>query len=265
MDRVSYGPLTLFESDAYKQAKAMKAEEEALKMERLRMDIEKGRMDLAKGREEETMSTPIGRAGRAGEIAAFLEQEKQKDVGIPLSEQMGSRMVEKGGPSILEATKMQGELDVEAKIREARRMSMENLLAGEKSLLPTASVDVGGVKQTVLAPQVGKTTADINEQIFQAQVPQLTKAYIAQGYDPDTAVKMAGSDVTKNLFKAQSSGKVVLTSNDGMSTISYTNEQAQKMWKDPSTPKFIKTQLNNFFGESEQPAAANWIKTRLGR
>jgi hypothetical protein len=243
---------------AYRAGNAAKAEENALKMEELRQRV-------ARGKEEEAMSTPIGRAGRAGDIAAFLEQEKQKDVGIPLSEQMGSRMIEKGGPSILEATKMQGELDVEAKIREARRMSMENLLAGEKSLLPTASVDLGGVKQTVLASQVGKTTADINQQIWQAQVPQLTKAYIAQGYDPDTAVKMAGSDVTKNLFKAQSSGKVVLTSNDGMSTISYTNEQAQKMWQDPSTPKFIKTQLNNFFGESEQPAAANWIKTRLGR
>jgi hypothetical protein len=142
---------------------------------------------------------------------------------------------------------------------------MMNFAAGERSLLPTADINIDGVKRTVLAPEVGKTSADINQQIFQAQVPQLAKAYIAQGYDPDTAVKMAGSDVTKNLFKAQSSGKVVLTSNDGMSTISYTNEQAQRMWKDPSTPKFIKTQLNNFFGESEQPAAANWIKTRLGR
>lgn len=258
MDRVSYGPLTLFESDAYKQAKSMQAEENALKLQKLRMDI-------AKGQEESDMSTAIGRASKAGDIAAFLEQEKQKDVGIPIGEQMASKMVAQGGPSILEATKMQGELDVEARVRQARRDAAMNFAAGEKSLLPTASVDVGGVKQTVLAPQVGKTTADINEQIFKAQVPQLTKAYIAQGYDPDTAVKMAGSDVTKNLFKAQSSGKVVLTSNDGMSTISYTNEQAQKMWKDPSTPKFIKTQLNNFFGESEQPAAANWIKSRLGR
>jgi len=258
MDRVSYGPLTLFESDAYKQAKAMKAEEDALKIQKLRMDI-------AKGQEEADMSTAIGRASKAGDIAAFLEQEKQKDVGIPIGEEMGTKMIAKGGPSILEATRMQGELDVEARVRQARRDAAMNFAAGEKSLLPTASVDVGGVKQTVLAPQVGKTTADINEQIFQAQVPQLTKAYMAQGYDPDTAVKMAGSDVTKNLFKAQSSGKVVLTSNDGMSTISYTNEQAQRMWKDPSTPKFIKTQLNNFFGESEQPAAANWIKTRLVR
>ena len=229
------------------------------------MQMEGIQLDLAEKRRKQEMESPSGRATQAADIAAFLEQEKQKDVGIPIGEQMASKMVAQGGPSILEATKMQGELDVEARIKQAKRDAMMNFAAGEKSLLPTASVDVGGVKQTVLAPQIGKTTADINQQIWQAQVPQLTKAYIAQGYDPDTAVKMAGSDVTKNLFKAQSSGKVVLTSNDGMSTISYTNEQAQKMWKDPSTPKFIKTQLNNFFGESEQPAAANWVKTRLGR
>jgi hypothetical protein len=258
MDRVSYGPFKLFESDAYKQAQAMQAERQGLELEKLRLD-------LAEKRKEQEMSSPSGRATQAADIAATLQQDYQKEFGIPIGEQMGSRMVEKGGPSILEATKMQGELDVEARIKQAKRDAMMNFAAGEKSLLPTASVDVGGVKQTVLAPQIGKTTADINQQIWQAQVPQLTKAYIAQGYDPDTAVKMAGSDVTKNLFKAQSSGKVVLTSNDGMSTISYTNEQAQRMWKDPSTPKFIKTQLNNFFGESEQPAAANWIKTRLGR
>jgi hypothetical protein len=264
-DRISYGPITLFESDAYKQAKAMKAEEEALKMERLRMDIEKGRMDLAKGREEETMSTPIGRAGRAGEIAAFLEQEKQKDVGIPLSEQMGSRMVEKGGPSILEATKMQGELDVEAKIREARRMSMENLLAGEKSLLPTASVDLGGVKQTVLAGQAGKTSADIYGQIYRNQVPQVAATYEAEGFDRDTSIRMASQDVRKELVKASTGGKVVLTGADGLSTISYSNEQAERMWRDPKTPKAIRDQLNNFFGQSEEPKAQSWIKTRLGR
>lgn len=239
---------------AYRASKAAKAEEDSLRMQKLRQEVEKGYEE-----------TPRGKASKAADLAAFLEQEKQKEFGIPIGEEMGARMTSRGGPSILEATKMQGELDVESKMRQARVASIENSLAGGKSLLPTADINIGGVQRTVLAPEVGRTTADINQQIFQAQVPQLTKAYVAQGYDPDTAVKMAGSDVTKNLFKAQSSGKVVLTSNDGMSTISYTNEQAQRMWRDPSTPKFIKTQLNNFFGESEQPAAANWIKTRLVR
>jgi len=243
---------------AYQQMKYNQAMKSGLEMEKLQLD-------LAKARNEQEMESPSGRATRAAEVAAFLEQEKQKEFGIPIGEEIGAKMTAQGGPGLLEATKMQGELDIEARARQARVEAAKNYLAGEKSLLPTADINLGGVKRTVLAPEVGKTSADINQQIFQAQVPQLTKAYIAQGYDPDTAVKMAGSDVTKNLFKAQSSGKVVLTSNDGMSTISYTNEQAQRMWKDPSTPKFIKTQLNNFFGESEQPAAANWIKTRLGR
>ena len=239
---------------AYRESRAMQAEEDALRMQRLRQEVEKGYDE-----------TPRGKASRAADLTAFLEQEKQKESGIPIGEEMGARMTAKGGPSILEATKMQGELDVESKMRQARIASIENSLAGGKSLLPTADINLGGVQRTVLAPEVGKTTADINQQIWQAQVPQLTKAYVAQGYDPDTAVKMAGSDVTKNLFKAQSSGKVILTSNDGMSTISYTNEQAQRMWRDPSTPKFIKTQLNNFFGESEEPQAQSWIKSRLGR
>jgi len=229
------------------------------------MQMEGIQLDLAEKRRKQEMESPSGRATTAAEIATTLEQDKQRQFGTPIQEGMAQRMTSAGGPSILDATRMQAELDVSGKVAEARKAALMNFAAGEKSLLPTANIDVGGVKQTVLAPQIGKTTADINEQIFQAQVPQLTKAYIVQGYDPDTAVKMAGSDVTKNLFKAQSSGKVVLTSSDGMSTISYTNEQAQKMWSDPSTPKFIKTQLNNFFGESEQPQAASWIKTRLGR
>jgi len=214
--------------------------------------------------QEKMRETPESKIALAEDMAMRREALKQKQQGIEFGDVAKNAALQED-LSLLEASKKQGAADIENRMLAARGQAMENILMGGKGLVPTATVNMGGVKQQVLPEQVGRTTADINEQIFQAQVPQLTKAYIAQGYDPDTAVKMAGSDVTKNLFKAQSSGKVVLTSNDGMSTISYTNEQAQKMWKDPSTPKFIKTQLNNFFGESEQPAAGNWIKTRLGR
>jgi hypothetical protein len=258
MDRVSYGPFKLFESDAYKQAQAMQAEKQSLELEKLQLD-------LAEKRKEQEMSSPSGRATRAGEIAAFLEQEQQKDVGIPIGEQMASKMVAQGGPSILEATKMQGELDVEARIRQARRDAMMNLAAGEKSLLPTASVDLGGVKQTVLAGQAGKTSADIYGQIYRNQVPQVASTYEAEGYDRDSAIRMASQDVRKELVKASTGGKVVLTGADGLSTISYSNEQAERMWRDPKTPKGIKAQLNNFFGESEEPTASSYIKSRLGR
>ena len=258
MDRVSYGPFKLFESDAYKQAQAMQAEKQSLELEKLQLD-------LAEKRKEQEMSSPSGRATRAGEIAAFLEQEQQKDVGIPIGEQMASKMVAQGGPGILEATKMQGELDVEARVRQAKRDAMMNMAAGEKSLLPTASVDLGGVKQTVLAGQAGKTSADIYGQIYRNQVPQVASTYEAEGYDRDSAIRMASQDVRKELVKASTGGKVVLTGADGLSTISYSNEQAERMWRDPKTPKGIKVQLNNFFGESEEPTASSYIKSRLGR
>lgn len=258
MDRVSYGPFKLFESDAYKQAQAMQAEKQSLELEKLQLD-------LAEKRKEQEMSSPSGRATRAGEIAAFLEQEQQKDVGIPIGEEMASKMVAQGGPGILEATKMQGELDVEARIKQARRDAMMNLAAGEKSLLPTASVDLGGVKQTVLAGQAGKTSADIYGQIYRNQVPQVASTYEAEGYDRDSAIRMASQDVRKELVKASTGGKVVLTGADRLSTISYSNEQAERMWRDPKTPKVLKDQLNNFFGESEEPTASSYIKSRLGR
>jgi hypothetical protein len=243
---------------AYRASKAMQAEEDALKMEERRQRV-------AKGKEEETMSTPIGRAGRAADIAAFLEQEKQKEVGIPIGEKMGARMVAKGGPGILEATKMQGELDVEARIRDAKQRSMENYLAGEKSLMPTATVDLGGVKRTVLSEQAGRTSADIYGQIYRNQVPQVASTYEAEGYDRDSAIRMASQDVRKELVKASTGGRVVLRGANDFSTISYSNEQAERMWRDPKTPKVLKDQLNNFFGESEEPTASSYIKSRLGR
>ena len=258
MDRVSYGPFKLYESDAYKQARAMQAEKAQLELEKLQLD-------LAEKRREQELSSPSGRATMAADIAATLEQDRQKEVGIPIGEEMGARMVAKGGPGILEATKMQGELDVEARIRDAKKRSMENYLAGEKSLMPTATVDLGGVKRTVLSEQAGKTSSDIYGQIYRNQVPQVASTYEAEGYDRDSAIRMASQDVRKELVKASTGGRVVLRGANDFSTISYSNEQAERMWRDPKTPKVLKDQLNNFFGESEEPTASSYIKSRLGR
>ena len=242
---------------AYRASKAMQAEEDALKMEELRQRV-------AKGKEEETMSTPIGRAGRAADIAAFLEQEKQKEVGIPIGEEMGARMVAKGGPGILEATKMQGELDVEAKIRDARQRSMENYLAGEKSLLPTANINLGGVSRTVLAPEAGMAGADIYSQIYRTQVPQLAATYEAEGQPRDTAIKMASADVRSKLTGAASSGKIPLIAANG-NPIFVTVPQAAQLLDSDITPQFMKNQLREALGGKEEPQAASWIKSRLGR
>ena len=231
---------------------------------RSELELQKLQLDLAKSREESDMSTAIGRASKAGDIAAFLEQEKQKEVGIPIGEEMGARMVAKGGPGILEATKMQGELDVEARVRQARRDAAMNFAAGEKSLLPTANINLGGVSRTVLAPEVGMAGADIYSQIYRTQVPQLAATYEAEGQPRDTAIKMASADVRSKLTGAASSGKIPLIAANG-NPIFVTVPQAAQLLDSDITPQFMKNQLREALGGKEEPQAASWIKSRLGR
>lgn len=238
---------------AYRASKAMQAEEDALKMQRLRQEVEKGYDE-----------TPMGKASRAADLTAFLEQEKQKESGIPIGEEMGARMTAKGGPSILEATKMQGQLDVETKMRQARVASIENSLAGGKSLLPTADINIGGVQRTVLAPQAGVAGADIYSQIYRTQVPQLAATYEAEGQPRDTAIKMASADVRSKLTGAASSGKIPLIAANG-NPIFVTVPQAAQLLDSDITPQFMKNQLREALGGQEQPKAASWIKSRLGR
>ena len=245
----------------YDKAMQQMQYDKAMKSE---LELQKLQLDLAKSREESDMSTAIGRASKAGDIAAFLEQEKQKEVGIPIGEEMGARMVAKGGPSILEATKMQGELDVEARARQARVDAAKNYLAGEKSLLPTADINLGGVKRTVLAPEAGMAGADIYSQIYRTQVPQLAATYEAEGQPRDTAIKMASADVRSKLTGAASSGKIPLIAANG-NPIFVTVPQAAQLLDSDITPQFMKNQLREALGGKEEPQAASWIKSRLGR
>jgi len=235
---------------------AAKAEEDSLKMEKLRQEV-------AKGYQEQEMSSASGRSAKAADIAATLEQDKQKQFGTPIQEGMAQRMTSAGGPSILDATRMQAELDVSGKVAEARKKALMNFAAGGKSLLPTTIVEMGGTRQNVLSTEAGAAGADMYGQIYKSQVPRLADTYIAEGYDRDTAVRMASSDIRKELVKASTGGKVILPVGDG--TISYSNEEAERKWRDPQTPKVIKTQLNSIFGQQEEPQAASWIKSRLGR
>ena len=246
---------------AYRASKDMQYEEDALKMEELRQRVEKGRQDAEKASEE----TPKGKANKAAELTAFLEQEKQKESGIPIGEQMGAKMIAPGGPGLLDATRMQGELDVESRMRQAKVASIENSLAGEKSLLPSATIDLGGVKRTVLASSVGRTSADTLKQIFTNDTPLVAEGYMARGYDRDTAIKMAAEDVQNMLIKERSSGKVTLMSADGFTSRVIPDKEAMIMWRDPKTPKVVREQLNSIYGQSEEPQAASWIKSRLGR
>jgi len=245
----------------YDQALRQQQYNEAMKSE---LELQKLQFDVAKAREESDMSTAIGRSSKAGDVAAFLEQEKQKDVGIPIGEQMASKMVAQGGPSILEATKMQGQLDVEARARQARVEAAKNYLAGEKSLLPTAEINLGGVKRTVLAPEAGMAGADVYSQIYRTQVPQVAATYEAEGQSRDTAIKMASADVRSKLTGAAASGKIPLMAANG-NPIFVTVPQAIQLLDSDITPQFMKNQLKDALEGNVEPQAASWIKTRLGR
>lgn len=245
----------------YDKAMQQMQYDKAMKSE---LELQKLQLDLAKSREESDMSTAIGRASKAGDIAAFLEQEKQKDVGIPIGEEMSARMTSKGGPSILEATKMQGQLDVEARARQARVDAAKNYLAGEKSLLPTADINLGGVKRTVLAEEVGTAGADVYSRIYRTQVPQVAATYEAEGQSRDNAIKMASADVRSKLTGAVSSGKIPLIAANG-NPLFITVPQAIQLLDSDITPQFMKNQLKDALEGKIEPQATSWIKSRLGR
>jgi len=228
------------------------------------MQMEGIQLDLAEKRRKQEMESPSGRSTTAAEIAATLEQDKQRQFGTPIQEGMAQRMTAAGGPSILDATRMQAELDVSAKAGEAKRAALMNFAAGEKSLLPTKTIDMGGTRQTVLASEAGQAMADTWSQIYKSMTPTLGKTLEAEGYDRDTAIRMSSQEARAKLSGAAMSGKIPLVGANGIPIIVSASE-AIKMFGDSSTPQFLKNQLDKHFGEQQQPQAASWIKTRLGR
>lgn len=237
---------------AYEQMKYNQAMKSGLEMEKLKLDLQ-----------EKIRETPESKIALAEDMAMRREALKQKQQGIEFGDVAKNAALQED-LSLLEASKKQGAADIENKMLAARGQAMENILMGGKGLVPTATVNMGGVNQQVLPEQAGRTSSDIYGQVYRNQVPRLAETYIAEGYDRDTAVRMASADVRKELVKASTGGKIILSVGDA-GTISYSNEEAERKWRDPQTPKAIKTQLNSIFGQSEEPQAQSWIKTRLGR
>ena len=237
---------------AYEQMKYNQAMKSGLEMEKLKLDLQ-----------EKIRETPESKIALAEDMAMRREALKQKQQGIEFGDVAKNAALQED-LSLLEASKKQGAADIENKMLAARGQAMENILMGGKGLVPTATVNMGGVNQQVLPEQAGRTSSDIYGQVYRNQVPRLAETYIAEGYDRDTAVRMASADVRKELVKASTGGKIILSVGDA-GTISYSNEEAERKWRDPQTPKAIKTHLNSIFGQSEEPQAQSWIKSRLGR
>jgi len=250
-------PALTAEARAYDQAYQQMKVSQAMKNE---LEAQKLQLDLQKAIQENQLLTPQGRASIASENAIALEQMRQKEQGVDISNT--PNVV---GKSLLDMSKEESQRLLDKRAGEARKAAIENYLAGEKSILPSANIDMGGVKRTVLAPQAGQAMGDAYEQTYQSIVPRAANTYMAEGYDSDTAYKMASTDARNLLLKERSRGNVTIMSADMQTSYPIPYSQAEEMWRDPKTPAAQRKQLNKVFGEPEQSKAPSWIQTRLGR
>lgn len=252
-DRVSYGPFTLYESDAYKQAKQLEGAKKQLEYQKALLDVE-----------SKLAERPESKINKAAEMYQAMEQLKQKQEGIPFEDVAKQAALDKG-MSLLEANKQQGLYNIEQAGLRGKMAGIEAQLMGEKGLAPTANVDIGGIKRTVPATQAGQAMGDAYDQTYQTMVPKLANTYMAEGHDSDTAYKMASVDARNSLLKERSQGNVTIMSSDMQTSYPIPYAKAEAMWRDPKTPPAQRVQLNKIFGEPEQSTAGNWIKTRLGK
>ena len=240
----------------YDAALQKMASEKAMRSD---LELQKLQLDL----QEKIRETPESKIALAEDMAMRREALRQKQQGIEFGDVAKNAALQEN-LSLLDASKKQGAADIQNRMFTARDQAMENILMGGKGLVPTATVNMGGVKQQVLPEQAGRTGANIYGQIYQTQVPQLAATYEAEGQPRDTAIRMASADVRSKLTGAASSGKIPLIAANG-NPIFITVPQAAQLLSSDTTPQFMKNQIEEALGGKEQPAAASWIKSRLGR
>jgi hypothetical protein len=240
----------------YDAALQKMASEKAMRSD---LELQKLQLDL----QEKIRETPESKIALAEDMAMRREALRQKQQGIEFGDVAKNAALQEN-LSLLDASKKQGAADIQNRMFTARDQAMENILMGGKGLVPTATVNMGGVKQQVLPEQAGRTGANIYGQIYQTQVPQLAATYEAEGQPRDTAIRMASADVRSKLTGAASSGKIPLIAANG-NPIFITVPQAAQLLSSDTTPQFMKNQIEEALGGKEQPVAASWIKSRLGR
>ena len=165
---------------AYRAQRALETEREKAKLEKEMLELEEKRRE-----------TPAGRVGQAEMLGTLLERSRQQREGVQIGPEIGAAATAAGGPSLLEASRMQGDLLVRERARQMREAAMENILAGGQGIVPTAEVDVGGITATVPFQSAGEKMSQAYKQQYQGMVPVVAEKYIAEGYDRDSAIRKA--------------------------------------------------------------------------
>jgi len=231
----------------------------ALEAEKDRLAYQKAAIEL----ENKMLETPEGRIAQAEELTKRAEETRQQREGVKFGD-VARQVAMDEGKSLLAAGMAQRDYDINQRVLAARQGAIENILTGEKGLIPTAKVDVGGMTATVPFSSGGEAMASSYRQIYRNMVPELAATFEAEGQSRDMAIKMASADVRSKLTGAATGGKIPLIAANGNPIFLSVSQAAQLLYSD-TTPQFIKNQIAEALEGKEQPAAANWIKTRLGR
>lgn len=239
---------------AYRAQRGVEAEMDRMRAEKLRLDLEEARA-----------KTLPGRVGEAEQLAMIEERTRQRREGTPIGGEVGRMATSAGGPSLLEATRMQQDLEVQRRAEQARLGAIEQY-GIERGLTPTAKIDMGGMSATVPFVSAGEKMEKAYRQQYKSMMPVLTEKNIADGYDRDSAARKASKDIGDTLIKSRNNGDIPIYAIDGETVMQFLpQKEARKMYQDPETPKFIQDQLVQYFGPKEQSSAQNWIKSRTGR
>ena len=247
-DRVSYGPFTLYESDAYKQAKALESAKKELEYEKLKLDLEQKKQE-----------TPDAKIALAEDMAIRQEALKQKQQGIEFGDVAKKAALDQG-MNLLQASKEQGAADIQNRMLYARGQAIENILAGGKGLVPTEKYNYQGISGTTLRGQGSEQMSSVRRNVYQADYNDFYDMAKFQGADDQQAHQMAIQKAEQKAIKNTDKVTILLP---GMGTFTSSPEKINQMRDDPSTPENIRSAIVQQWGPGNKQTAQGWIKSRL--
>jgi hypothetical protein len=219
---------------------------------------EKAQYELAALRDKQEMSSMSGRAAKAAEAATVLEQMRQKDQGVDIS---NAPIVP--GKSLLDMNKEEGQRLIDERVKQFKQAAVQNFLVKE-NIMPSAKYDAGGISGETLAYQAPQTQSNVRRQVYQNDYNDFYDMNIHKGESPEVAHQNAIQSAADKQMKAESSGKAtVVLPNFG--TYTATPEQLNKMLKDPSTPDTVRKAISEQWGGGQQKqSGSDWVRNKLG-
>jgi hypothetical protein len=247
-DRVSYGPITLYESDAYKQAKQLEGAKKQLEYQKALLDVE-----------EKLSERPESKISKAAELYQTMEQMKQKQEGIPFEDVAKQAALDKG-MNLLEANKQQGLYNIEQAGLRGKMAGIEAQLTGQKSLVPTEQYKYQGVSGTTLSGQGAAQLSNARRNVFQADYNDFYDMAKFQGVDDQQAHQIAIQKSEQKALKSQDKIGIMLP---GGGTFVSTPEKMNQMRDDPNTPQGVRDAIIAQWGAGNKQTAQSWLSSRI--